>query len=167
MSKAASNAAVLTRLSIGTGILNQIGASIVLEAVLTGTARIDSEQAIMLANAIQLTGADVREALAIEVNRLADAAEPTNSAPTLEDFLKSRRQPRTEAARPFNEPREEAGVEELRKMADQPATSLEIDGMTFQPIGAIKLPAGATAEQFKAAVADFLSSLGRAPQQKH
>jgi hypothetical protein len=156
MSKTLSNAPILTQLSVATKCLQGVVASLALEAVMTGQATLSPQHVAMLAESVDNMSGAVREALAIEVERLdlADKAQ-TNAAPsqaTVQEFLNQRRENQRKAAEAYAQPRDEAGFEELKGMADQPAVERETVGVKFVPIGRISLPADATPEQFMSAV---------------
>jgi hypothetical protein len=164
MNKTLSNAPILTQLSVATKCLHGVVGSLALEALLTGRATLTAEQVVQLASGVETIDAAVREALGVEVERLdlADKAQ-TNAAPgpdTVQEFLNQRRENQRKAAEAYAQPRDQAGFEELKGMADQPAIERETVGVKFVPIGRISLPADATPEQFMSAVLGAIMGQG-------
>jgi hypothetical protein len=162
MSKALSNAAILTKTSEGASILTKVAGSILLEAMVAGEARINMKQAALLAEGVGVLDLAIREALGIEVERLDVQAKGQGAGVSVEDFLKARRQNQEKVARAFSEQRDEAGFQELKGMADQPANQRETVDVKFVPIGRISLPADATPSDVVGAI---LNLLGQHPDQ--
>lgn len=116
---ALSNAAHLTQLSTGLRLLKQLAGNFALEATLKGRATLSIDETLMLFAGVDSIAQLAKRALAVEVERLSP-----NPAPTQEEVAAPQPVPsmtKGEFIKSWSEPRDTAGLAELKDMADEPA----------------------------------------------
>jgi hypothetical protein len=148
---AQSTAPALTQLSAGLRILRDVSARFALEAAMTGEAHVDRLSALMMFEGVDKMCHLAAGVLAAEVARLS--AEPVNPAPTQQEVAAARpSMTKDEYLRSWSEPRDAAGVAQLKDMAQG-------DGPNVLPRGYVVLKG--SPEQIQAQVTDLLNSAFR------
>jgi hypothetical protein len=149
---ARTNTAELAQLSEGTSLLKDLAGSFAIEAIKTGKATLSIDDAMMLFAGVDQINELAKQALVFE----ADRAE-VNPAPTPAEVAAA--QPsmtKDEFVRSWSDPRDEAGVADLKAMSDEP----------------VRLPPGVfvlkgSPEEIQAQVAEMLQGVFRRPPAAH